>query len=95
MTSPALTIEADAPVSKAARLMSDRRVDGLPVVAEGKLVGIVTRADLVRAFVRSDAEIAREIREELIVGGFGLERTASRSRGQRREVSNTFLFSPS
>jgi len=73
MTSPALTIEADAPVSKAARLMSDRRINRLPVVAEGKLVGIVTRADLVRAFVRSDAEIAREIREELIVRGFGLE----------------------
>ena len=73
MTSPALTIEAEMPVSKAARLMSQRGINRLPVVEEEKLVGIVTRADLVRAFVRSDAEIAREIREELVVGRFGLE----------------------
>ena len=39
----------------------------LPVVDAGKLVGIVTRADLVRAFARSDAEIAREIREDVLV----------------------------
>ncbi|HUK95359.1 MAG TPA: CBS domain-containing protein [Gaiellaceae bacterium] len=74
MTSPALTIEAEAPVSKAARLMSEKGINRLPVVDEGKLVGIVTRADLVRAFVRSDAEIAEEIREELVVGHFGLDR---------------------
>ena len=74
MSSPALTIEAEAPVSKAARLMSERGINRLPVVAEGKLVGIVTRADLVRAFVRSDAEIVEEICEELVVGRFGLDR---------------------
>lgn len=73
MTSPALTIEAEMPVSKAARLMSQKGINRLPVVEKGKLVGIVTRADLVRAFVRSDAEIAREIREELVVARFGLE----------------------
>jgi CBS domain-containing protein len=73
MTSPALTVESDAPVSRAARLMGERGINRLPVVEGGKLVGIVTRADLVRAFVRSDAEIAREIREELVVEGFGLE----------------------
>ena len=38
-------------------------VNRLPVVTDGKLVGIVTRADLVRAFVRTDVDIAREIRE--------------------------------
>ena len=36
-------------------------------VEDGKLVGIVTRADLVRAFVRSDAEIAQEIRDDVVV----------------------------
>jgi CBS domain-containing protein len=48
--------------------MLDERVNRLPVVDEdGYLLGIVTRADLVRAFVRPDAEIAREIREDVIL----------------------------
>ena len=38
------------------------RINRLPVVQRGRLVGIVTRADLVRAFARSD-ELATEIRE--------------------------------
>jgi CBS domain-containing protein len=66
MTSPVLTIEAHRPVSLAARLMSEKGVNRLPVVENGELVGIVTRADLVRAFVRSDAEIGTEIREDLV-----------------------------
>jgi CBS domain-containing protein len=68
MTMPALTIAADRPVSEAASLMLDRGVNRLPVVdSEGRLVGIVTRADLVRAFVRSDAEIVKEIREHTLI----------------------------
>jgi CBS domain-containing protein len=48
--------------------MLDRSVNRLPVVdAHGKLVGIVTRADLVRAFVRADKEIEREILDDVIV----------------------------
>ena len=47
--------------------MLDERVSRLPVVdVYGKLVGIVTRADLVRAFARPDDEIAREIRESVL-----------------------------
>jgi CBS domain-containing protein len=47
--------------------MLDEGVNRLPVVDdEGRLVGIVTRADLVRAFVRPDAEIEREIREDVL-----------------------------
>jgi CBS domain-containing protein len=65
MTSPAVTIEADAPVAEAARTMVDRGINRLPVVENGVLVGIVTRADLVRLFTRSDDEIAREIRENV------------------------------
>lgn len=67
MTSPALTIEPQRSVAEAAHLMLDRRVNRLPVVDEhGKLIGIVTRADLVRAFARSDAEIEREIKEDVL-----------------------------
>jgi osmotically-inducible protein OsmY len=38
-------------------------VNRFPVVRQGRLVGIVTRADLVRAFARSDEQIASDIRE--------------------------------
>lgn len=66
MTSPAVTIAATREVAEAARLMSQKAVNRLPVVdEEGKLAGIVTRADLVRAFVRTDSEIERELREDV------------------------------
>ncbi|MGH3083897.1 MAG: CBS domain-containing protein [Gaiellaceae bacterium] len=67
MTSPAITIDPGRPVSEAARLMLERQVNRLPVVREGKLVGIVTRADLVRAFHRPDEEIRREISEDVLL----------------------------
>ena len=68
MTSPAITIAPGRPVSEAAGKMIDAHVNRLPVVdEEGVLLGIVTRADLVRAFVRPDEEIAREIREEVVL----------------------------
>lgn len=66
MTTPAVTIDAAADVAGAARLMLSTGVSRLPVLREGYLVGIVTRADLVRAFVRSDKEIAREINEDIV-----------------------------
>ena len=68
MTSPPVTIRPERAVSEAASLMLDRSVNRLPVVDHhGKLVGIVTRADLVRAFVREDEAIEREIREDVIL----------------------------
>jgi len=68
MTSPAVTVTAGRRVDVAAALMLDRQVNRLPVVDEHDvLVGIVTRADLVRAFVHSDEEIAAEIREEVLL----------------------------
>lgn len=66
MTSPAVTIAPARPLTVAADLMLERSINRLPVVDAGKLVGILTRADLVRAFARSDAEIAREIREDVL-----------------------------
>jgi len=68
MTSPPVTIRPDRPVAEAASLMLDRCVNRLPVIDKhGKLVGIVTRADLVRAFVREDEAIEHEIREDVIL----------------------------
>jgi len=67
MTSPALTTEPGRPVSEAAKLMVEKGINRLPVVSEGRLVGIVTRADLVRAFHRPDEEIEREIRDDVLL----------------------------
>jgi CBS domain-containing protein len=68
MTAPAVTIGPSRPVSEAAALMLDRAVNRLPVVDENdRLLGIVTRADLVRAFVRDDTEIEQEIRDDVLL----------------------------
>jgi CBS domain-containing protein len=67
MSAPAVTIGPKQQLTDAANTMIDERVNRLPVVDDaGKLIGIVTRADLVRAFVRSDEEITKEIREDVI-----------------------------
>ena len=65
MTSPAITIEPYWTIPSAAQIMLEHGINRLPVVHQGRLVGIVTRADLVRAFARSDEEIAREISEQV------------------------------
>jgi CBS domain-containing protein len=67
MTSPAKTIAPHRAVGAAAAMMVEARVNRLPVVdADGRLVGIVTRADLVRAFIRPDEAIEREIEQDLL-----------------------------
>jgi CBS domain-containing protein len=66
MTLPAITARPGQSAADVARLMVDNKINRLPVVTNGKLVGIVSRADLVRAFTRGDAEIEQEIREDVI-----------------------------
>jgi CBS domain-containing protein len=66
MTMPPLTIAPHRALRAAATLMLDEGVNRLPVVLHGKLVGIVTRADLVRAFARSDSEIKTEIEKDVL-----------------------------
>jgi CBS domain-containing protein len=46
-----ITVESDTPLSKAAQIMVDKDVKRLPVVDQGRLVGILTRKDLVRALL--------------------------------------------
>ena len=53
-------------MTEAATVMIEEGVNRLPVIDDDeRLIGIITRADLVRAFVRSDAEIEREIRDDV------------------------------
>lgn len=73
MSSPAITIDAGRPVTEAAALLLERRIGRLPVVHGGALVGILTRADLVRAFSRTDEEIEREIREDVLLRTLWIE----------------------
>ncbi len=67
MTAPALTIEPDRSIQEAADRMVRHAINRLPVTDHRGLVGIVTRADLVRAYVRPDAELERAIREEVLL----------------------------
>jgi CBS domain-containing protein len=71
MTAPAVTVLPTATVTEAARRMHAAGVKRLPVVDEaGRLVGIVSRADLLKVFTRPDNAIRREIMEDVIVGDF-------------------------
>lgn len=71
MTHPAVTTSPDALVKNAARLMSSRRLRRLPVVdRDGRLVGIVSRGDLLSVFGRTDEEIRREVAQDVIADGF-------------------------
>jgi CBS domain-containing protein len=67
MTAPPVTINSSRRIAEAAAVMTSRRVNRLPVVDDGRLVGIVTRADLVRAYVRSDEELAAAIRDGILL----------------------------
>jgi CBS domain-containing protein len=73
MTAPPVTIGSRRPLPVAASLMLERGVNRLPVVDDGELVGIVTRADLVRAFARDDAQIRQEIEQEVFRRGMWLD----------------------
>ncbi|MGW2402325.1 CBS domain-containing protein [Kitasatospora sp. NPDC001664] len=67
MTSPAVCTTPDASVVAAARLMGRHQVKRLPVVDEnGRLVGVVSRSDVLRVFLRDDQAIRREIVEEVL-----------------------------
>ncbi|MFF9817769.1 CBS domain-containing protein [Streptomyces sp. NPDC014006] len=67
MTSPALTVTEDATLAQTARIMARARVKRLPVVdGSGRLIGIVSRSDLLKGFLRNDEDIAEQIRREVI-----------------------------
>jgi CBS-domain-containing membrane protein len=68
MTAPAVTVGPDATVTEAARLLHRHGIKRLPVVdPAGPLLGIVSRADLLKVFLRSDAEITQEVRQEVLL----------------------------
>ncbi|MEU6657680.1 CBS domain-containing protein [Streptomyces sp. NPDC046821] len=67
MTSPALTVRANATLAQAARAMALGKVKRLPVVDDlGRLEGIVSRGDLLKVFLREDDDIEEEVRREIV-----------------------------
>jgi CBS domain-containing protein len=74
MTTPAITVAPTATITEAARRMHTAGVKRLPVVNEaGRLVGVVSRADLLKVFNRSDEAIWREIMDDVIVRDFMMD----------------------
>lgn len=65
MSAPAITVEADASVAEAARMLIDHDVSRLPVVRAYRLVGIVTATDVLRAFTRTDEAILEELQRSI------------------------------
>jgi acetoin utilization protein AcuB len=51
MTRRVITVSEDTPLEEAARIMADNKIGGLPVMRDGKLVGIVTETDLFKIFL--------------------------------------------
>jgi CBS domain-containing protein len=81
MTHPAVTVRPEDSVEHAARLMYTLQVKRLPVVnAGGRLVGIISRADVLAVYDRPDAEIRREVIDDV---------TSRESREGRRELAVT------
>ncbi|GAA4879403.1 CBS domain-containing protein [Kitasatospora terrestris] len=73
MTSPAVCARPEWTVVEAARLMQRKRLKRLLVVDEaGRLVGIVSRADLLRVYLRHDRAIREEIRNDVLLHTLGI-----------------------
>ncbi|QOV34055.1 CBS domain-containing protein [Streptomyces ferrugineus] len=73
MSTPAITVHPEQRVADAARVMERHRVERLPVVdEEDRLIGIATRRDLLRVFLRTDDEIRREVIDEVLTRAMSL-----------------------
>jgi CBS domain-containing protein len=76
MTSPAITVDPGLSIRDAARMMAERQINRLPIEQDGRLVGILTRADVVRAFARSDDELQAAIDADVLRGAMWLDEGA-------------------
>ncbi|HEU4348121.1 MAG TPA: CBS domain-containing protein [Actinoplanes sp.] len=67
MTAPALTVTAEAPVAQAARKLAQSKVRRLFVVGpDGRLVGVLSRRDMLRLFLRSDEQLRADIATDVL-----------------------------
>jgi CBS domain-containing protein len=74
MTAPPVVVHPSAAVTEAATIMQDLQVKRLPVVAaDGRLVGIVTRSDVLSVFERPDADIWDQVTKVILDAEYGLD----------------------
>jgi len=74
MSAPVATTSPDASLSAAARLLRRRGVRHLPVIdGQGRLVGIVTRRDLLAVYLRPDRELREQIERAVLVATLDLD----------------------
>ena len=72
MTAPAITIDPNRPIAQIAEILADRHLRRVPVVADGKIVGIVSRTNLIQALGVTGAHVDtpshrdQEIREQVL-----------------------------
>jgi len=66
MTTALVTAEEDTPVERIAKVMEERGIRRVPVVRDGRLVGIVSRADLIRALLSPPEALAADAPDERI-----------------------------
>jgi CBS domain-containing protein len=59
MTKEVVTATGDTPVDRIADILQSHRVKRVPIVKDGKVVGVVSRADVIRAMARTPAEMSR------------------------------------
>lgn len=71
MTADPKTVSSDTPVADAARTMVREAIGALPVVDDGRLVGIVTASDLLGAFVALEEEVGSAVRIDLRLDAAG------------------------
>jgi CBS domain-containing protein len=69
MTSPAISVAAGADLVDLVTLMLDDRVRSVPIVDGARVVGVVTRRDLVAALARDDKSISADVRHQLEMYG--------------------------
>jgi len=67
MTTEVITVTEDTPLEKAARIMADNKIGGLPVVSNGELVGIITETDLFKIFLELLAAREMGVRLTMLV----------------------------
>lgn len=79
MFKPVLTVTEDAELSTVADVISRNKIKRVPVVRDGRMVGIVSRADLVKAFSNEGPPVP-ERREEMPVASKKLEALSARSK---------------
>ncbi len=77
MSSPVITARPEWSVVRAARVMEKHKVKRLPVVdADGRLIGVLSRSDLLRLYLRRDRALQEEILEDVLTQTLGLSPSA-------------------